>query len=428
MNIVIITGAYYPYRSPESNCIDKFVQDLVKDNCVDIISPLCSLNSSPVLVDNLRIHFVTNWWNKARIICSERIKQRGNVLLWRFFLYIIRLYGVIISQFTFPSRHSWQKKHFLDELTRIGNEKQIDVIISVMGLPCAHLAVLPFKQNHPETIWITYSLDPYTFFPSLYKNVMFKSYRRRRNYVTEAKIYGLSNYNIFTEELVKIAKDDFCLPKEKITCFPYVLTDFGIDNKHNISNSGKKIVVLYAGALNKKIRNPSVVLSLFSSIPEVQLQLYVSGDCGDILDKYRQNNNIEIRGLLPREDYVKTILYDADILINIGNSTQLQAPSKFFELLSTGRPIINFYYKEDVCFDKIELYPYGINVSIIQPQHDDVKKIRYFCLRMKGLRLSYDEVSKLYPENRIEGQLVTLKRMMCINNQSSQNERDKQYD
>lgn len=425
MNIVIITGAYYPYRSPESNCIDKFVQDFVRDNCVDIISPLCSLNLSPKLVNNLRIHFVTNWWNKARIICNERIKQGGSITLWRFFFYLIRLYGVLISQFCFPSRHSWLKKHYSNELTRIGDEKKIDVIISVMGLPCAHLAVLPYKLNHPETIWITYSLDPYTFFPSLYKNVLFKSFRRRRNYRTEAKIYSQSDYNIFTEELVKIAKDEFHLPKEKIICFPYILTDFGVDNRQSCSNSEKRIVALYAGALSKTIRNPSVVLSLFSSIPEVQLLFHVSGDCGDILDKYKHNNNIEIRGLLSREDYVKTILYNADVLINIGNSTQLQAPSKFFELLSTGRPIINFYYQKDACFDKIELYPYGINISIIQPQHDDINKIKNFCLRMKGQRLCYDEVSKLYPENRIEGQLVTLRRMMCMKNQFSRNERSK---
>ena len=35
-----------------------------------------------------------------------------------------------------------------------------------------------------------------------------------------------------------------------------------------------------------------------------------------------------------------------------------------FELLSTGLPILNFYYRKDSQFEIIEKYPLGINVRI----------------------------------------------------------------
>ncbi len=42
---------------------------------------------------------------------------------------------------------------------------------------------------------------------------------------------------------------------------------------------------------------------------------------------------------------IKTVLADADILVNVGNAVAEVKPSKTFEYISTGKPIVNFYQK-----------------------------------------------------------------------------------
>lgn len=80
--------------------------------------------------------------------------------------------------------------------------------------------------------------------------------------------------------------------------------------------------------------------------------------------------------------------------MNIGNNFSLQIPSKMLELLSTGRPIINFYQMKDVHYEMIEKYPLGINIGPYDM--NVVENITRFCHEMKDKRLSFEEVEALF--------------------------------
>ena len=54
------------------------------------------------------------------------------------------------------------------------------------------------------------------------------------------------------------------------------------------------------------------------------------------------SKNIHFLGKKRKEDIIR-IYQEADILVNIGNSIDNQMPSKIFEYISTGKPILNFY-------------------------------------------------------------------------------------
>ena len=96
-----------------------------------------------------------------------------------------------------------------------------------------------------------------------------------------------------------------------------------------------------------------------------------------------------------------------DILVNIGNISTLQAPSKTLELLSTGKPIINFYFTEDTQFEMIEKYPLGLNVK--NQEEGAVEKVSGFCSKNKGKILPFDEVEKLYPDYKLQNQVNILR-------------------
>ena len=80
------------------------------------------------------------------------------------------------------------------------------------------------------------------------------------------------------------------------------------------------------------------------------------------------------------------------------------------ELLSTGKPIINFYFTEDTQFNMIEKYPLGLNIK--NGDLDPVRKIENFRHEMKGKRMTFKEVEVLFPDNNIDSQVGLLKRLI----------------
>ena len=404
MRIVILTGYYYPNMYPPAACIDKYIQELKKEHSIEIICQKSSYKYLDLPDDSLNIHYVTNWINDFRNFANYYIAINKFIVFFKFILFLIRLYGVIITPFVYPSRLYWLKKGYFRKLCEIHKCRKIDAIISVSMPTCTHLASMLFKQKYPDVKWITYSTDPFTYYETSYHKVINKKKRKHRNFQTELSYYTSADINILTEELYNSAINDFHINKEKLLCFPYVLKEI-IPSTSVQTKMDKTTKVLYAGALNTIIRNPEFALSVLTNVSDIDIYLYQAGDCSSILSKYT-SDNLKINGLVSRERYLQMLDSEADILLNIGNNSKLQAPSKMLELLSTGKPIINFYYEQDNQFKMIEKYPLGINIG--RNDKNPVLKVYNFCKENRGKRLTYQEVENIYPLNCLRFQLEKL--------------------
>ena len=185
-----------------------------------------------------------------------------------------------------------------------------------------------------------------------------------------------------------------------------------IKNKHASERQASSDVckLLYAGSLYARRRNPEFALSVVSRIDGIALDMYVPfGNCDGIIAGY-QSGKIKRYPAVDRDRYNELISDECDILVNIGNNVTLQIPSKMLELLSTGRPILNFYQLKDSNYEMIERYPLGLNIGLNDP--DAVEKVSFFCKEMKGKQLSFEEVEKLFPENTLSNQLAILERLI----------------
>lgn len=407
-HVVVLAGYYHPTMSPPSACIDKYVRQLYKDFDFDIISQKSHWVEPSDYDIDVNIHYVTNWWNDLRNYSNYKLSINGQSRFYNVLKTLVRLYGVIKSPFSYPSRLSWLKKKYIAKLEELNKEKPIDVIISVSNPVCTHIAAQRFVERHPNIKWITYSTDPFTYYDTSYKFTFSKSLRKKRNYKTELGYYNASYINMLTEELYGSAIKDFHLNESRIVCFPYVFTDFS-KRVRTTERKSDTVKLVYAGALNSVIRNPDLALSVLSRVRGIDLILYQAGDCGSIIEKYSQDNII-VNGLVDRERYVDIICNDSDILVNIGNNSELQAPSKMLELFSTGKPIINFYRKEDTHYRMIEKYPLGLNIGA--NDEDAVLKVETFCDDMKTKRLSFEEVESLFPDNSLKLQTLSLRKLI----------------
>ena len=142
----------------------------------------------------------------------------------------------------------------------------------------------------------------------------------------------------------------------------------------------------------------------------IYLDLYLFGHaCDQIVHRF-ESDKIVLKRAVNKERYEQMICNEYDILVSIGNAVSNQLPSKMYELLSAGRPIVNFYQIKDIQYDLIERYPLGINIG----KNDDnaLSKLVSFCKEMKGKRLEFSEIESLYPENSLKEQVGILEKLI----------------
>lgn len=112
------------------------------------------------------------------------------------------------------------------------------------------------------------------------------------------------------------------------------------------------IKIGYFGALYALVRTPDAFLDLleksFALRPELRerLEVHFYGEIfPEFFEKLSAQPAVRLHGLRAREE-VQAAVREMDILLNIGNTTDFQLPSKAVEYLASGKPILNLSYVE----------------------------------------------------------------------------------
>ena len=105
-------------------------------------------------------------------------------------------------------------------------------------------------------------------------------------------------------------------------------------------------------------------------------------DCLDDFKPYEKflGKTIFIHGLVSREKAIQA-MNDADILVNIGNKSIYQEPSKLVEYASTAKPVLNIISQKDDCSATFfKKYPAGLNIMehSIEQKPIEIEKVITF--------------------------------------------------
>lgn len=245
-------------------------------------------------------------------------------------------------------------------------EKEYDYLISVSHPFTGHLVGLRIQRWRPRLKWMIDIGDPFAFLEEPPANNT-KLYRTL-NYWIERKILARADrISVTTTQTALRYIQLFALAQEKITVIPPLLAVIPRATAMTSSGGCKKLV--YFGTLYREIRSPEPVLRLFRALverfPQIEAELHFYGAVNDCADLFSgKSDRVFVHGLVSRDE-VERLRTQADILIHLGNKTNLQLPSKTVEYMASGKPIVNFVNSvEDTSSEIFARYPALMTVLV----------------------------------------------------------------
>lgn len=258
---------------------------------------------------------------------------------------------------------------------RILETEHIDVIISVYN-PIENLLAIHQLRKHYGFKYVAYLLD--ALYAGQKPRFMAESVKRRHALLWERRV--LSNADLVV--MMKSAEAAYSQLKPEYLNRTVFLdlplyAPFKVTKTERTLFPKGQVVLFYAGALPNNIRDPRFLLNLFSraNIPNCHLYIAGRGDYDRVLRIYSQRcETIHILGSISREE-VKERSIEADYLVSIGNNLKNMVPSKIFEYMSTGKPIIaTSKILEDPSLLYLNQYPN----ALVLHESDNMDK----CIRM----------------------------------------------
>jgi glycosyltransferase involved in cell wall biosynthesis len=113
--------------------------------------------------------------------------------------------------------------------------------------------------------------------------------------------------------------------------------------------------LLYVGRLYRGLREPRFLLELFEALcalrTQTRYELHLIGEAHEfevpLLDwKRRLGQRLSVHGVKSREATAAAVAA-ADVLVNLGNESADQLPSKVVEYAAAGKPILNLARQDD---------------------------------------------------------------------------------
>ncbi len=267
---------------------------------------------------------------------------------------------------------------------QLADERAYDGMISVSLPFSAHVAALRVKRSHPELTWMVDNGDPFSFQDqSAPNNVRLHAARNRR---WERRIFAAADHISVTTELMRdVYGNSFPECKRKIAVMPPLIAQ---DLNNSVgANDPAPQRLLFLGSLYRSIRNPAYLLALFERLQAISggaYELHFMGDVSECAEQVsaaaaRAEGAIHVHGKQPRAVALQA-LRQAGVLVNIGNTSAHQLPSKLVEYAAARKRILNIApHSADSSARFLQSYPGALTVVQTPiPSVTDVRRVRNF--------------------------------------------------
>lgn len=384
MRILFVISKYYPKVGGTPNCVRNIVKHISKEHNVEVLTTMDGVDDSATSsVDGVLVNKCISY---AHIAIKDLIATDRPFRCVYFKSLIKKIFFRIV-----PIESLFLKWRYRKIIYRLNRSRNYDWVVAVGGdiVPCR--AVLECKKLKRTCF---YQLDPYT------TNKTLSHHKEAMRSKLEKRIHNDFDLVVTTGMIKKEMEKFFEFGDNVLVCnFP------NIENRVSLTTVHDQIRCVFCGAIYSA-RNVSKVLSIINKITEINKNIYfdfyIIGDSSEVEKAGKKNPNIAVfKPVSP--DEIFDIMNEHQFLVNIGNLMKNQVPSKVYDYISTGLPILNFCCNTDCpTVNILKDYPLVFNVF---PKDDELyisKKITKFLVDNAGCREEYSNIQMNYKENTIE--------------------------
>jgi len=406
MKILFVLGSVYPDGGANSIIVNELVKIIQRKNITVDVLGKATIDNSPEFEtnNNVNIHrlyieppnrYSNNLKKELNTLSKDSNKLLKALKLLRKPFMLIEY---LKKRYSVEDSIEYYSNQYRDKVEQLNANNSYDLIVSISAPFYASYGVAKAQVDVP---FIYYQLDP---FYSHYNYTKSRNSLKYEEYVCEKSSFIIMNDLIFED--YKQCPLKRYLRKTKVLNFPSIKPIAIDSSKNEIIFNDNYINLVYVGSLYPDIRSPEYLYKLLHKTENKKLnyKIHIIGyDSSCFSEEFVQKYQAPLGNKLILYNRVNSIeafnaMLKADILINIGNTIQNQMPSKIFDYISTGKPIINFC-KLDNCptLKYTKRYPVCLNIFESKGITDDlINGFSKFCIENKGRQIDFHEIESLY--------------------------------
>jgi glycosyltransferase involved in cell wall biosynthesis len=405
-HIVFLLDFYYPNYSANGICAKKIIDVLKSEYEVTAIVIKNSEDLPDVeMVYEHRVRRTETKEFRIRNKCKSGLvnsNSKFKKILYKGLFRFVQLIRYVHSIFAKENTSKSLIKAYIKELRKIDNK--IDLIIPLCYPFESIMAALQYKNEFDKSVIILpYLFDNFSQSQVLHRTKWNKNFKMNRHLLLEKKMFRESNYILASWDWEKNIEQYFNEYLNKVT-YVDIPALCEVLNYNDLMFELDKIHLVYTGALNKTIRPPEytlrMILKCLDSISNIVFHMYIAGNCEAIVNEYVDwsDNKIINHGTVGVET-VQSALFQSNVLVSIGNTDIGQIPSKIYEYMASGKPIIHLYHDiNDPVIKLLKQYELACCLSQTEESFDlNVEQMIEFIYRHYQIdRINYSEIKRKF--------------------------------
>lgn len=400
--VLFIVNSCVPFKGPNATCLRAIADELKSSIEVHILT--IGDHRGHYIGGGLQVFSAAKECDPVNSFGHWLGKRMDRTVIYSGIMLMTRLLFTTFTYMIWPDFTVLNVKAMREMAIELIRKYNYRAIITVSGSFTPQLVGLRLKEEFPHLRWIAHFNDPLPCNNFLYSgkwNLLFdpENVSSQVLHVADRIALSRSLYEYYSSTV-----DEKCRSKLAVVDIPLIF-DFGRqeDGDCPYKKIKGRIDVVYAGAINRRVRNPSYMLELFaraSRLSDMMLHIFGENNCAALFAKYRYNDRIKVYGSVPLAS-ARAAVRNADVLLNIGNKVGHQVPSKIFEYMSCGKPIISLYNLDnDSSIPYLEKYPCSLQIREEQDKLAvNVERFAAFCVENAGKTIEFQRVRELFMEN-----------------------------
>ena len=257
-------------------------------------------------------------------------------------VFVLERCKLVLSLGSWPLLSAAYTRRIEKAARKICREKGIQCIVPIYTQIDTLIAARRIKKKQKDMLYIPYFLDSLSGGYGL--RVFSPEQTRKRAQAWERMLLPDADWIVAMESSrahhEKYSASECYYEKMRFFDLPLLRTELPAASRQLLPRENCNLV--YVGTLPSGIRSPAYILKVFSCLKGEHYHFWFVGsaDCQELNAAAEKDPRIHVVGRCAHETAMQYEL-QADVLVNIGNTNPNMTPSKVFEYMSFGKPILS---------------------------------------------------------------------------------------